>query len=116
MKIQAYLVILFVFLGFLFGVMSSLAFVKGKRGEGKRMELSNLYFATFLLAGPGCLLVYLLSKEIREEDRMEKRKYLLLILTAFVLEILVLFLLSYFGIIDWNSNNAGETASALLLR
>ncbi len=114
MKIQAYLVILFVFLGFLFGVMSSLAFVKGKRGEGKRMELSSLYFAAFLLAGPGCLLVYLLSNEIQDEDKLSRHVYLLLILLSFVLEALLLFLLSYFHIIDWTGDTT--EASFLFLR
>lgn len=103
-SIKPYWILLVVFIGFLIGVTSSIAFVKGKRGEAKEMQLRDLLIISIFFCAPGSLLVYLLSDEIRTEDKLHSRKYLLALIISFVLEILIIFLLYYFGLVAKEQN------------
>lgn len=103
-SIKPYWILLVVFIGFLVGVTSSIAFVKGKRGEAKEMQLKDLLIISVFFSAPGCLLVYLLSDEIRTEDRLHSRKYLIALIISFVIEILIIFLLYYFGLVAKRTN------------
>ena len=103
MQIQFYWVFLIVLLGFLSGIMVSFAFVKGVRGDGKSISWSELVISACILGGPGILLAYSLSKEIQLEDKNHKRAILLAAIASMVVEILIVFLLSYFKIISYTT-------------
>ena len=53
----------------------------------------------FLLGSLGLLISYLSFKEIRNEDSLNGRRFLWLSLAFFVLHALLIFLLSYYGLI-----------------
>ncbi len=97
--IPSYWVILVVFTGFLFGVRCSLGFVKGVRGEGKRYKLKDVLVSSVFFGASGCLLVYILSKEIRLEDSVNHRLFLMLNIVLFLLQALLVFLLAYFKVV-----------------
>ena len=98
-SIPSYWEIFVVFAGFLFGVRSSLAYVKGVRGDGKRYKLSEVLVSSVFFGASGVLLVYILSKEIRLEDKLGHRKFLFINIGLFLLQALLVFLLAYFKIV-----------------
>ncbi len=88
-----------ILIGFLYGIMVSFAFVKGVRGDGKRVSWAELLVSSWILGGPGILLAYSMSKEIQLEDKSHKRIVLLSAIASLLIEIAVVVLLSYFKII-----------------
>ena len=103
MHIQFYWVYLIALIGFLYGTMGGIAFVKGVRGDGKSLPWYELILSSVLLGGPGVLLVYLLSKEVRTEDKIRRHVVLITTIASILVEILIIVLLSCFGVIVYKS-------------
>lgn len=103
MQIQFYWVYLIALIGFLYGTLGGIAYVKGVRGGGRSLPWYELVLTSILLGGPGILLVYLLSKEVRTEDRIHKRAVLISAIVSLLLEVLIIVLLSYFKVIVYTS-------------
>ena len=97
-KISSYVFFFVLIICFLGGVMAGISYVKGVRNEGRKFSLTELLVTGILGAG-GVLLVYLISKEIRTDDRLSHHKVLWFNLAFFLIHILAIVLLFHFGII-----------------
>ncbi len=99
MTLSFYWAFLILLLGFLTGVIGSIAYLKGLRGEGKRYPYYELILAGIPFGSLGVLLVLALAKEIRDEDTTHHHLILFSNLIWLSLQIVAVFLLCYFKII-----------------
>ncbi len=97
--IEFYYAFLILLLGFLSGVIGSIAYLKGIRGEGKSYPHYELILSGVLFGSLGVLLVLILSKEIKDEDKMHNHSALFSNLAMLLIQIGIVFLLSYFKVI-----------------
>ena len=99
MTLSFYWAFLILLLGFLTGVIGSISYLKGLRGDGKRYPYYELILAGIPFGSLGVLLVLVLAKEIRDEDATHHHLILLSNLILLSLQIVAVFLLCYFKII-----------------
>lgn len=120
--ISTYWAFLIILVGFLSGVMGSLAFVKGKRGEGKMIPWYELILSGIFFGALAVLIVFIFSKEVQEEDKLHHHWILISQILMLCAHIALIFCLYYFGIIvpiasvDETTDSATSLVSAVVSR
>lgn len=85
--------------GFLLTYMMAITYVKSIRLEKKTTDLYVLAIGLFF-GGPAMLLTYIFP-EVRDEDFLHKRRYLVLGIVYTVIEIVLVILLFVFNVITY---------------
>lgn len=97
----------------------SIQYVKYLRGEAsRRVRDFDLMLTSILFGAPVALVMWLCFKEIRQEDKLNKYRLLIVTIILSVIQIIIIVLLFYFNIIELakNEDETNKVAINLLMR
>ncbi len=101
--IPFYYAVVVITIGMLFTYLECVKYLKGLRGISSKIPDHYPILVGILFGGPILLLTYLFS-DIRIEDSMNKRRYLICGIIFTVLQVLLVFLLIYFNVLTFEVN------------
>lgn len=98
--IPFYFAVLIILFGMLFTYLECVKYLKGLRGISSKVPDHYPILVGIFFGGPVLLLTYLFS-DIRIEDSMNKRRYLICGIVFTIVQILIVFLLIYFKVLTF---------------
>ncbi len=98
--IPFYYAVVFILLGMLFSYLQCVRYLKGLRGILSPVPDHYPILVSIFFGGPVLLLTYLFS-DIRDEDAMYKRRYLICGIIFTILQITLVALLIYFKVLTF---------------
>lgn len=94
-------VFLSMILGFLVNYFLGLNYLKGLRGEKKESKDTTLILCSIVWGSLIYLIMYAIFSEIRNEDKINKYRFLISQIVILVCEVVLLILLIYFNVITF---------------
>ena len=101
--IPFYYVFVVILMGILFSYLECIKYLKGLRGITNEIPDHYPILVCILFGGPCLLLTYLFS-EIRAEDSLHHRRYLICGIVFTILQVTLIFLLIHFKVLTFETN------------
>lgn len=105
--IPFYYAIVVILIGILFSYLECIKYLKGLRGITNEIPDHYPILVSILFGGP-CLLLTYIFPEIRAEDSLHHRRYLVCGIIFTVLQIVLIYLLIYFKVFSLESTQSNS--------